>query len=919
MLQSAINSLLFDLAIPAEGRAYVQACIDAGPSRPVQARRGNTLVRFKTRKRDATLMLESRTGEFPAAVLMDRDPDIHAFYDQPQPVELFVTNQNGRVLSRLWYHPDFLVAHKSALIVREYRDEAALVERMAKNPYQFYLDAQANWHYRAAEEKFQKFGLRYEIISNRTLPANLVLNERFLEDYLRGDAPAVRPDITERLRSLVAQRRFVGFRELLDTHEFTADDIFKSVADEIVYVDLARDRLDATDDLHVFVDEVTCRAHQAVRASAQETPLPIPGQLLLRTGTKLIFGGKTFTVLLAGERDVSVRDEHGEISSLALETIRQMNGLKLLEGDGLTCTTDIKQLAHISSEELGRALERLNAVQQNDTSKTSARSLARYRQIVDCAGNDLDAVLALVDSQRLRGNRSARLAETVEELAQRAIEMRFNAPEKPPKKGAYAQYVALCEQWAQEKGEAVTPMSFSTFCKRCNDHESIPKREGKRAAYQKSVIAQVVEVVYPVHGVRPHEVCYIDHTVANLATVGPDGTELGKPTLTVAVDGNTAHPRALVLSYDPPSTWTVLLVLRDYVRRHGRLPRILSVDNGKEFHSKELELFARLYGIDIRYRAPGMPRGGAMVERLLGATEQEVIAHMEGNTRQMKDPRLVTKSVNPFRRAVWTLTAAYFALEEYLFTIRPNRIHSALGMTPNEYEQRRLQETGARTHRLTAFDENLMLLTCPHAARKYHKVDPRRGIWADGQWYRHPDMDVLKKGEKVEVRVEPWSFSVIYVYVRDHWVAAVGSGSRAYAGRHRREVSIARRAERRRALDAANKDGLSRKVLKSTERLWTPEHYDPRINAQQREMKHLFTRLGMTTALPLPAEACMEAGLSAPASVASALPSTPLPATASAQAATPAADVSAVTNGEQWEDDTEFRKQGIFSNVPGYY
>lgn len=303
--------------------------------------------------------------------------------------------------------------------------------------------------------------------------------------------------------------------------------------------------------------------------------------------------------------------------------------------------------------------------------------------MIGTALNDLDAMLALVDRQRERGNRIPKLPAIVEELAAKAINQIFNTPEKRTKKAAYAEHTVLCES----QQTTVTPTSYVTFCRCCDDLESVRKREGKRSAYQKGVIVQSLDDAYPVHGTRPHEVCYIDHTIATMATTGPDGVDLGKPTLTMAIDGNTHQPRAMVMTYNPPSAWTVLLVLRDYVRRNQRLPKIISVDNGKEFHFRELELFCRLYNIDLRYRAPGMPRGGAMIERLLGVSEEEVFAAMQGNTRQMRDPRLVTKSIDPFRRGIWTLTALYGALEDYLFGLRANRVHPALGMTPDEYER----------------------------------------------------------------------------------------------------------------------------------------------------------------------------------------------------------------------------------------
>jgi transposase InsO family protein len=235
--------------------------------------------------------------------------------------------------------------------------------------------------------------------------------------------------------------------------------------------------------------------------------------------------------------------------------------------------------------------------------------------MVATAQSELEALIALVDKSRDRGNRDRRLSELAENLAERAIEERFNIAAKPPKSVAYLHYVTLCEGAKDTNGQPVLPMSYPTFCKRCDQYESVKSREGKRAAYQKSAIHQSLNNAYPVNGTRPHEICYMDHTVATISTQDIDGAPLGKPTLSAAIDGYSRNARAFILTYDPPSTRTVLLLLRDYVRRHGRLPRVIVVDNGKEFHSHELEHFCKVYG-GQRGALGSHSRGGDLPIRL---------------------------------------------------------------------------------------------------------------------------------------------------------------------------------------------------------------------------------------------------------------------------------------------------------------
>jgi transposase InsO family protein len=848
-LRAQIQRVAFDLRLASDASDYIRQCIEHGPSRRVQGRLGNVVTSHYSQKMNCRLLLESRRGEHAQAILLERDPEVIAYFAQPPSVELVVTDAGGKPQTTLGYTPDFLVLEKDGVLVIEMRDLGRLLERHQKNPQQFYRDDDGRWHYRAAETRFQEMGLRYELRSNSDLPACLIENVRFLEDYVSQDCPPLTGEQSSRVVQAVQDRRHAKLQELLDLG-ISADHLYKAIADGVVYVDLSTDRLASSAELTIFSDQVTHEAYRLARLRDLQPALPIPGTIWLKPGSQLSYSGTVYTVLMAGERDVFLQDQAGQQVTMGLDALMQAHKVGILKTDGIRPTDNSPSISDYTQEELTRAAKRLDALRAGTTEEFGQRSLERFRALTAHAQNDLEALLALVDRNRDKGNTTSRLSDRNLALIESTIGDRYNTPENRRITQVYEQYSARC-QVKDQPGGPLRPVSYPTFCKYVKQLESITARKGRRAAYQQSPIAQSLENAFPIHGVRPHEVCYIDHTIANIALVSPHGNELGKPTLTIAVDGNTAHPRALILSFDPPSARTVLNVMRDYVRRHNRLPRTIVVDNGKEFHSETLALFCKLYGIEIRYRPPGMPRGGAMIERLLGASEEEVLANMAGNTRILKkDARLVTKSVDPFRRAEWTLPAVYRALDEYLFEERPNRVHPALGVTPNEFEQRRLAETGTREFKGVQFDENLLLLTSPHPRVRFHKVDPQRGVWVNGLWYQHPSLREQRKGTRVEVRVEPWNASVIYVQTKTGWVAAVGNNNRWLVRRTQREVEIALREEKRRANKDAHRATLKRQAHRH--KTWIPSDFDPRLAEQQNEMRYLYEGLGMTTALPEP-------------------------------------------------------------------
>ena len=925
-MRTRLDKAMFDVRLPQPAREYIEACMANGPSRDVQGRYGNNTFTFYSHKTHATLKLESRRGEHVMAVLLDRDPKVIAFFAQPPQVSLDYLDKDGKRTTTRMYTPDFLVVRDDKVVVIETRASEELMTSNKANPYQFYRDLNGAWRFRAAEEYFKKLGIEYELNANSELPATLVGNVRFLEDYSHASCPALTEAEVDAVQKPVAERRFMPMLELLGSG-VSADHIFKAIVERHIYVALETDNLAAIDDVQLYADEETCRVYRAVAGKGFEPPPPIPGSLLLRSGSTISIYGSEYTVVLEGEGDVCLTDEFGTQHYRSRREIEHLYDQGHAAGDAVRLSTDPTDLASIPKHKIAKAREKWEALKHRRTDTYSLRSLARFQAKIAGAPTMLDELIALVDNGADKGNRADRISKVNLNLIEKAIEEGYNTPTRQRKKGAYAKYLGLCEGLddasvaagtgpkREESGAPVHPVTYQTFCRYCTDHYDVVKREGRRAAYQRRTIVPRLDNRYPVHGTHPHDVCEIDHTKGNIVLKSTTGLEFKtKPTVTIGVDGHTAHARALVMSFDPPSAATVLLVLRDYVRRHHRLPRTLITDNGKEFHSHELEFFCRMFGIELRFRSPGEPRGAAMIERLLGAVETEVFSEMEGNSLIMKEnTREVTAGVDPWRRVKWDLYGAYKAVEQYLFEVRAQRVHPAHGQSPDEFEAASRKATGEREFRMFKLDENMMLMTCPHAKRPKRKVIRGRGVNVNGIYYRHEALDRVKRNASVEVRVEPFNASVVYVNVGDRWVAAVGNSSRWLGRRTYREVEIARREEQRIKQLNAKRDGVSPRALKNQMRPLRPEDFDPAVAAQQAAIRALNESLGMATALPVPAGLVdAPAANDAPAAPATdVLPARPAPIQQTAQdevrpqppeASAPLVNAEAPANDDDYED-----------------
>jgi hypothetical protein len=90
-----------------------------------------------------------------------------------------------------------------------------------------------------------------------------------------------------------------------------------------------------------------------------------------------------------------------------------------------------------------------------------------------------------------------------------------------------------------------------------------------------------------------------------------------------------------------------MMVMRECVQRHARLPQIIVVDGGREFESVYFETLLARYECSKKTRPGAQPRFGSVCERLFGTTNTRFVYNLLGNTQITRNVRQVTKSVSP--------------------------------------------------------------------------------------------------------------------------------------------------------------------------------------------------------------------------------------------------------------------------------
>jgi len=412
-------------------------------------------------------------------------------------------------------------------------------------------------------------------------------------------------------------------------------------------------------------------------------------------------------------------------------------------------------------------------------------------------------------------------------------------------KSKYACWVVLKQRCEQHGVVAPSYRAFRRAIAKRSRYESTVKRKGRRAAYKYEPTYWVLDADTPRHGDRPFEIGHIDHTELDIELRSTaTGRNLGRPWMTILIDAFSRRILASYLSFDPPSYRSCMMILRDCVRRHSRLPQAVVVDGGREFESTYFETLLARYECTKKTRPPAKARFGSVVERLFGTCNTQFIHNLRGNTQITREVRQVTTSVNPKGLAAWSLGDLNARLNEYLFEVYDRMDHPALGQTPEEAFARGFEASGQRLHRIIPYDQSFLLCTMPSTAKGTATVNTGRGVkihhvyyWSDA--FRDPELEQ----RQVPVRYDPFDAGTAYAFCGNRWVECHSEYYMALRGRSEREIMLATEELRKRHhMHSTQKFNLSARTLATF--LESVEDHEELLMQRTRDRESSAMRLG---------------------------------------------------------------------------
>lgn len=836
--------LLDRIGLPHAGIQLVLTAARNAPVRKVSSKGGgNVITPFQSRKMQRTIETESRHIEFPAAVSHEYDPDVLEYFPQPCRLQFEVIDADGEI-HRIDHTPDFLIIGERFVVLEERKPWASLEKLAKRYPWRYQLAPDGQWVAPLIADWLAERGIGYRIRTERDVPQRRVENILLLEDFLDPSAPPCPVDVALRIHQALAEEATLHLADLYEKLECRPDDVFKLIADGLLVSDIDVAPLEDPHRYRVFRDTAV---REFEHARLRPVPQAIPGIVDIRVGARLVYDQQPYTIVMVGGSKAVMQSECGNSVEVEIETLERLASKLDLVANNAEPPEPVR-LSDFTEAELKTALNRISGLESYTKPNRTQRRHLKAIAIARLTGTD--ELVALVPNYRGRGNRLPRLDEKQEAAMQDVIREHHLTSTAPNAKHTYKLLTVLCA------GRGIKAPSHTTLRARINaitQQSADRARHGNRVAYQNSEFVDVLYADTPVHGSRFLQYVHMDHTELDIELISlKTGKSLGRPWLSLAIDTFTRRIVGMYLSFDAPSYRSNMMLFRDIVRRHRRLPQFVVVDNGADFRSHDFDRFANLMHIHVRYRPAGRPRHGSVMERIFGRVHSEYVHNLAGNTKATKKVRQITGKFLPSRLAEWCLEYLYYGLEYWAFEHYDTEVHSALGLPPRGAYERSLASAGQRSHRIVTLTRDFLILTCPTVSRLgKRKVDRQRGIKVHNHFfYWCPELrDPKLHGRYVPVRYDPWDASTVYVQINDRWFAAQCKALVAHGQMTEKERElIADELSGRYRL--AKDEEPSHQKLKEFLRIFTPEGAAKLAFERQQENRELYETLGLGAITP---------------------------------------------------------------------
>lgn len=387
---------------------------------------------------------------------------------------------------------------------------------------------------------------------------------------------------------------------------------------------------------------------------------------------------------------------------------------------------------------------------------------------------------SLIPKKHLRGDRRSKINNQVEEFL---IHYLYNVHPKFQGISLYRSYINY-RCLADEEHPVFDPVSRKTFKLRL---DRIPPAEiayitgGKRPAN-----AAADPSAPEKRALKPQlawQTAAIDHYLTDIYLVCIVGEEVYvmRPWLTAMIDLSSSVVLAVSISFCSPSRKSNAKVIRDCVRRHGRLPSEIIVDRGPDFTSVYFAALLAHYGVTYSLRPSGHSRFGGEIEGFFGEFKKIWLCQRPGNLADYKNVRAIDGKFKPDKTAVLKPHDFYRELNAFC-QWRESQCRGARLTSPS-IQKNQNEEDFPFVSIPVEYNDELLLATAVDT--NTYKIDFQRGLHIGQFWYWHPDISKVRgRKKKLEVRVDPENPYLVYALIDNNWVTCTNTRINSYSAKN---------------------------------------------------------------------------------------------------------------------------------------
>jgi len=243
-----------------------------------------------------------------------------------------------------------------------------------------------------------------------------------------------------------------------------------------------------------------------------------------------------------------------------------------------------------------------------------------------------------------------------------------------------------------------------------------------------------------------HSVLHIDATKIDHRTFiqGQDGLEDQCPLLYCGRDEASSHVMAHAFLFGPARRDGPLILIRNYVRKHGKAPHSIVIDRGTDLKSG-LGTFCRNYGISILVAPTGGSRFNSQCETIQGQINAMVSHRLIGSTKPDKAGRSVDGKFKSRSTARMDFSIAESEISVLLYNLLPELPTNGFAGARERFEN--LQRIAPTSGIPIAIDDDFLFETS--VKLKSTLFDRTRGIRFFGRSYTSSELSKKSDDERI--------------------------------------------------------------------------------------------------------------------------------------------------------------------------